>query len=227
MRRLVSLGVWPGSLLLIWLAITSTITLYIPFELAKVPRETRINLPVSNVLAKYPDLVHRLNPTSSVSGITVLSSAYYRIVHRSTVNDKVASHLQVDGSPPDEPIVIEPAKAAEVDPGALVISGGSTWSPSTEYTAYIVASGAMAHLIQPTLVPLPSRASLFVHNRPTLIKPAWYALITRWVSTASCDIYLSTAANRSYTCNLASPPQKPESDSLPSGISSLSRITTP
>lgn len=203
MRRPVSFGMGPASLLLIWLAITSAITLYIPFELAKVPQETRTNLPVSNVLAKYPDLVHRLIPTSSVSGITVLFSAYHQIVHRSSVSDDMQ-------------------KQAEVDPGA-----GSTWPTSIEYAADIVASGAIAHLVQPTLVPLPSRTSLFVRNRRTVIKAAWYALLTQRVFTTSYDIYLSTSANRSYTCNLASPPQKPESEPLPSEATPLSRITAP
>ncbi|GHJ87134.1 hypothetical protein NliqN6_3536 [Naganishia liquefaciens] len=224
MRRPMSLGVWPSTFLLTWLAISTTIFLYIPFELARIPQETLVNLPASNILAKYPGLVHRLISGSSHYN-TDLSPAHHGMLPSSNANCYATAQLQDDCMNADEPIVFEPAKAAEVDPGAVIVGQRSTLSTFTSLAAQMAITGAMAHLIQPTLVPLPSRVSVFLHN-PTVIKAAWYALISRWVLMTSHDIYLWYAANQSCNGNLASP-QESKQGPLHSGNCSPSRMIAP
>lgn len=111
MRKPLSLGMWPSSLLLIWLAFTTTFTLYVPFELAKIPQESLQQLPVSRISTHYPKLLYRVLPSISLVGSDDAKNVRQYAVEKLGV---------VSGD-------LKPGVGlAEVDPGANVTIKGST-----------------------------------------------------------------------------------------------------
>lgn len=122
-----SLGMWPSSLLLIWLTFTTSFMFYVPFQLAKIPQESLAQLPVLNTAAHCSGFVYYLLPYFARSNNASQSSAPGSILSATTLHGDAVPRPIFDRSF-DGPIAVEPAIAAEIDPGAHATAKGSTHS---------------------------------------------------------------------------------------------------